>query len=124
MIKGVGLDVCQISRMKETLKNEHFLTRFFSPEEQAYLNSRGAVRDASAAGMFAAKEAFVKALQTGFTSLELQDIAVVHKQSGAPEYHLTGHARHALQAFGANRAFLSITHDADIAAATCILEGD
>ena len=62
MIIGIGFDLCEISRIDQQLKNERFLQRFFAPEEQGYINSRGPGRAASAAACFAAKEALVKAL--------------------------------------------------------------
>ena len=61
MIIGIGFDLCEISRIDQQLKNERFLQRFFSPEEQGYINSRGPGRAASAAACFAAKEALVAA---------------------------------------------------------------
>lgn len=122
MIRGIGLDICEISRMEGTLRHAHFLTRFFSEGEQAYILSRGKVQAASAAGIFAAKEAFSKALGTGFTSAKLSDISVSHDALGAPEYILSGAALEQMAARGAKRAFLSITHDGGVAAAVCVLE--
>lgn len=108
--------------MEETLRHAHFLTRFFSEEEQAYILSRGKVQAASAAGIFAAKEAFAKALGTGLVSANLAEIGVTHDDKGAPSYHLSGAALELLAARGAKRAFLSITHDGGVAAAVCVLE--
>ncbi len=124
MIRGIGLDVCQISRMEETMTRARFLARFFSEEEQAYVAGRGKLAASSAAGIYAAKEAFVKALGTGFTDTELSDIAVVHDSFGAPRYDLRGKARDNASKRGVTALFLSITHDGDIAAAVCVLEGE
>ena len=124
MILGIGLDICQISRMEETLGHARFLARFFSEEEQAYILSRGKLTASSAAGIYAAKEAFVKALGTGFTDTALADIAVTHDDMGAPRYDLKGNARSAASARGIWHIFLSITHDGDVAAAVCVLEGE
>lgn len=123
MILGLGLDVCQISRMEETLSHARFLARFFSEEEQAYVLSRGKMAAATAAGIFAAKEAFVKALGTGFTDTALSNIGVTHDANGAPRYALSGRAKEEAEAFGVSGAFLSITHDGGVAAAVCVLEG-
>ena len=65
MCRGVGLDVCEISRMEKLAEDERFLNRFFTPEERAYLAERGRNRAQTLAGLFAAKEALLKALGTG-----------------------------------------------------------
>lgn len=122
MIVGIGIDVCDIARMEEQLKNQRFLPRFFSPAEQAYIASRGRMAAASAAGIFAAKEALVKALGTGFTDTRLFEISVEHDKCGAPFYALSGNmAQHAAQR-NITSFHLSITHDAGVAAAVAIAE--
>ena len=117
MIRGIGLDLCEIRRMEEAITHPHFLSRVFSSEEQAYILSKGSTGGQTAAGLYAAKEAFVKALGTGIQSLDLQEIAVTHDAEGAPRYRLSG--RYAALA---SAAWLSITHDGGIAAAVCVLE--
>ena len=117
MIRGIGLDICRISRMEEAISRPRFLERFFSEEERAYVRSRGNCAPQTAAGLFAAKEAFLKALGTGIDTLALADIGITHDEKGAPRYRLTGR-----YADLASAAWLSITHDADVAAAVCVLE--
>ena len=122
MITGIGLDVCHIARMEEQLKKETFLTRYFCEEEQEYIRSRGAAAADTMAGIFAAKEALVKCLGTGFTDTKLSDIAVLHDKFGAPYYDLRGtYQLHAAQR-SITSLHLSITHDGGIAAAVCIAE--
>lgn len=122
MIVGVGLDVCQVARMEEQLKKESFLKRYFCAEEQEYIRSRGQAAANTMAGIFAAKEALVKCLGTGFTDTRLCDIAVLHDKLGAPYYDLRGsYAGHAAQR-SITSLYLSITHDGGIAAAVCIAE--
>ena len=58
MIAGIGIDLCQISRMAENLRNPHFIERFFCEEERDYIRSKNMSAAQSAAGIFAAKEAF------------------------------------------------------------------
>ena len=124
MIVGVGLDVCDIARMEKILVDGRFLGRFFSLEEQEYIENKGRGAAATMAGIFAAKEALVKALGTGFTSSSLSDIAVLHDKFGAPYYDLRGEfALHAAQR-NITALHLSITHDGGIAAAVAIAERD
>lgn len=124
MIVGIGIDLCDLKRMHEMLEKPRFLTRFFSAEEQRYIESRGAQMAHSAAGIFAAKEAFLKALGTGITGTQLSEISVIHNAAGAPMYHLTGGAEAMKDARGITRLHLSITHDGGVAAAVAIAEGD
>lgn len=122
MIAGVGHDVCQIARMEELLHNTHFLDRYFSPEEQVYIRSKGQMAAASMAGIFAAKEALVKALGTGFTSTCLSDITILHHPSGAPYYDLRGGIASQIAQLGIGCVHLSISHDGGIASAVAIAE--
>ena len=122
MIVGVGLDVCEIARMEKLLVDGRFRGRFFSPEEQEYIANKGRMAAASMAGIFAAKEALVKALGTGFTAGDIADICVLHDKAGAPYYALRGaYALHAAQR-NITALHLSISHDGGIAAAVDIAE--
>ncbi len=121
MIRGLGCDLCAISRMEKIMADGRFLHRYFTEEERAYIAARARGAQ-TAAGIFAAKEALVKALGTGFGSLAPADVEITHDASGAPAY-LIKKTRSALQARGAQSAFLSVTHDGDYAMATAILEG-
>ncbi len=117
MIRGIGIDLCEISRREEALHHPHFVERIFSEAEQACLKARGAGAPQTAAGLFAAKEAFLKALGTGIDHLALREIEVVHDGRGAPAYRLGGP-----YAELNGTALLSITHEAGIAAAVCVLQ--
>ena len=122
MIVGIGLDVCEIARMEKVLVNGHFLARFFAPEEQEYIENRGKGAAQTMAGIFAAKEALVKALGLGFGYGEIAEICVLHDKFGAPYYDLRGaYAQHAAQR-NVTALHLSITHDGGIAAAVAIAE--
>ena len=123
MIVGVGIDLCEIARMEELLVDGRFLGRFFSQEEQEYIEYKGKRAADSMAGIFAAKEALVKALGTGFTAC-IQDIVVLHDKNGAPYYDLRGeYALHAAQRSITN-LHLSISHDGGMATAIAIAERD
>lgn len=121
MIRGIGLDLCGVDRMGELMAEGRFLKRYYTPREQAYIAGRGEGAAQSAAGMFAAKEAFLKAAGTGLSGAPLKDIEIDHEASGRPRLCLYGKA--ALLAQGL-QAFVTITHEGDTAAAVVILEGD
>jgi len=122
MIAGLGLDLCEISRMEKLLQDGRFLARFFSLEEQEYIQSKGKTAAQTMAGIFAAKEALAKALGTGIVSGELKDICVLHDANGAPYYALGGSYAALARQRGMDSLFLSITHEAGVAAAVCIAE--
>ncbi len=117
MILGVGLDICQVSRMAEAINHPRFLNRVFSETERAYLQEKDARAAESAAGLYAAKEAFLKARGTGIDSLALSQIEIGHSPQGQPFYRL-----HGVYKGAAFTAHLSISHDGGVAAAVCVLE--
>lgn len=124
MIVGVGIDLCEIARMERLLVDGRFLGRFFSREEQEYIEYKGKRAADTMAGIYAAKEALVKALGTGFTDSNIQDIVVLHDKNGAPYYELRGdYALHAAQR-NITSLHLSISHDGGVAAAIAIAERD
>lgn len=123
MIRGLGCDLCAVSRMNEIIKNQRFLERYFTAAERAYISGR--VRSAeTAAGIFAAKEALLKALGTGLGGVDFEAVEIIHTPLGAPEYAMNEKLLKALHKAGAQRVFLSISHDGDYAMATAVLEGD
>ena len=124
MIAGVGLDLCEISRMEKLLSDGRFLARFFSAEEQAYIQGKGNAAAASMAGIFAAKEALTKALGCGLSGGEMADIAVLHDANGAPYYDLRGNWAHLAAEKRILRIHLSISHEGGLAAALCVAERD
>jgi len=122
MILGVGIDLCEVDRMEKALADGAFLRRFFTPEEGAYILSRGKGAAQSMAGHFAAKEALLKAMGIGIT-VPLKDIAVTHGEHGAPGFILTGAALARFTEMGGQKSHLSITHTDTTAAAVAIVEG-
>lgn len=123
-MKGIGIDLCDISRIEQAIeRNERFLQRWYTQEEQEYIASRGKAGAQSAAAMFAAKEAFLKAVGAGISrGILLTEIAVTHDELGAPAYQLTGAAQQKMQQMGAQRAWLSLSHESGMAAAVCVIE--
>ena len=124
MIIGIGTDLCEVSRMAKLLTGSSFLNRYFDGAEQAYILSRGKQAADSMAGIFAAKEALVKALGTGFDGISLLDVVVLHDARGAPSYSLRGLAKERADSLGLVQAHLSISHDGGMALAFAVLEGE
>lgn len=123
-MKGIGIDLCSISRMEKAIgERESFLKRYYTEEERAYILSRGKAGPQSAAAMFAAKEAFLKAVGAGIgREIALQDVSVTHDEFGAPAYVLAEAAMEKLKEKGAAAAFLSLTHEEGMAAAVCVID--
>jgi holo-[acyl-carrier protein] synthase len=101
MIVGIGSDLCNIDRIQASLDRfgERFLARVFTDTERARAERRPFTRAGTYAKRFAAKEAFSKAVGTGFKQgVFLRDIGVANLPSGAPTLVLTGGARRRLDA--------------------------
>jgi holo-[acyl-carrier protein] synthase len=122
LITGIGVDIVQVRRMRHWRTQPGLVERYFHPDELAAALSRGETADLSLAGRFAAKEAFGKALGTGFEGMVLKDIMVVNHSNGRPELQVFGTALDALRKNGANRLHLSLTHEQDNAVAMVVLE--
>ena len=122
MILGIGIDFVTVSRIAHWLDDDALCHRFFHSDELDVIRSRGTEAASSMAGRFAAKEAFAKALGTGFAGLTLKEIKVENDRYGRPLLALEGSALDAMKRIGAVRAHLSITHEENLAAAQVILE--
>ena len=111
--------------MREVLlRTPRFAERVYTESERAYCDSRGAVAAMHYAARFAAKEAALKALQTGWTGgIAWQDIEVASRDSGAPMLLFHGLVRELYKQSGAKAAHLSISHTSEHAIAQVILEG-
>lgn len=118
MCKGLGLDLCEVSRMEKFLKDDRFLSRFFTPEEALYVRSRGVGAASTLAGLFAAREALSKALGSGL-DFDLKEAEVCHTADGAPYFRLSGRLK---QRLAGCTPHLSISHDGGIAAAVVYLD--
>jgi holo-[acyl-carrier protein] synthase len=101
MIVGIGSDLCNIERIQHSLDRfgERFLQRVFTDVERAKAASRPFTIAGTLAKRFAAKEAFSKAVGTGFKrGVHMKDIGVVNLATGAPTLRLTGGAAARLDA--------------------------
>ena len=124
MIISIGVDIIEVRRVRETIeRTPRFAQRVFTAAERAYCESRGAVAAQHYAARFAAKEAALKALQTGWSGgISWQDVEVTAKESGAPLILFHGRARELYEQSGANAAHLSLAHTTEQAIAEVILE--
>ena len=101
MILGIGSDLCNIDRIQNSIDRfgDRFLNRVFTETERAKAARRPFTMAGTLAKRFAAKEAFSKAVGTGFKrGVYMKDIGVVNAPSGAPTLVLTGGARARLDA--------------------------
>ncbi len=101
MIVSIGSDLCNIERIQNSLDRfgERFEQRVFTETERAKAARRPFTKAGTLAKRFAAKEAFSKAVGTGFKAgVFMKDIGVVNARSGAPTLHLTGGAASRLAA--------------------------
>src|SRR5919107_250390 len=99
MILGIGSDLCNIERIQTSLDRfgERFTNRVFTEIERAKAEKRPFTRAGTYAKRFAAKEAFSKAVGTGFKrGVFMRDIGVVNEASGQPTLQLTGGAKQRL----------------------------
>ena len=119
MIVGLGIDVCEIARIEKAMEHPRFALRAFTEGERARIEQRGAK---TAAGLFAVKEAVAKALGSGFDGFGLQDVEILWDEVGRPRCQLSGGALKRLEAIGGGSVFVSITHDAGVAAAGAVVE--
>ena len=128
MILGLGSDLCNVERIQHSLDRfgERFERRVFTAAERARAAKRPLTRAGTFAKRFAAKEAFAKAVGTGFRrGVFMRDIGVVNRPSGEPTLHLTGGAKERLDAMvpegHAARIHLTMTDDHPFALAFVVI---
>ena len=118
------MDIVEVDRFRGLYERwgDRFIDRLFTPWEVDYARDK---RDAHPyyASRFAAKEAFVKALGTGFNrGVSWMDIEVRRKEGHRPFFNITGRAFQLMEQAGAGKAHLSISHEKSYAVAQVILE--
>jgi len=119
-MKGIGIDIIEIERIKDAiLSKTRFKNRFFTEGEIAYCELHKSPW-AHYAGRFAAKEAIVKALGTGFRGFKWQDIEIVKDELGKPKVVLHNQANKLAQEEGITEIMISISHSRDYAVANAV----
>ena len=105
------------------LRTPRFTERVYTRAEREYCDSRGVVAAQHYAARFAAKEAALKALQTGWRGgISWQDVEVSARDTGAPYLIFTGEVLTIFKKFGATATHLSLSHTSEHAIAQVILE--
>ena len=124
MIISIGIDIIEVARIREVLqRTPRFRERVFTAAERKYCDSRVVVAAQHYAARFAAKEATLKALQTGWRGgISWQDVEIAAHDSGAPYLILHGPVKELFNSSGATAAHLSMSHTTEHAIAEVVLE--
>lgn len=123
MIIGIGIDLVECGRFLDwsAFKKQ----RIFTKKELEYADNDNANSEKHLANFWAAREAFLKAIGTGFgDDIAFSDVSVIHNDAGRPELLISGGAKAALKTLAGIDAkiHLSITDQADYCAAIVIIE--
>jgi len=123
---GIGIDIVEIGKIREIIEKngERFLRRTFTEAEMHYCEKRGVTKYQHYAARFAAKEAFLKALGTGWQrGTRWTDIEVINNELGMPTLNLYGKAENIADQMGVRNTVVSISHIREYAVACVLLEG-
>ena len=121
MILGIGMDMVDIERIRTSLERygESFISKIFTEHEIAYCSAK-ALPAQHYAARFAAKEAFSKAIATGWAGeFHWKDVEVVNDEQGKPSFRLSGATA---KQFGEKSILVSLTHTETSAAAFVIIQ--
>jgi holo-[acyl-carrier protein] synthase len=121
MIIGIGTDIIEVDRVARAISKEAFKKRVFTENEIAYCESQK--KEESFAARFAAKEAFFKALGTGWRDgMGITEIEILNDDLGKPSIYLSGKAKEVFEQKGGTHIHLSLSHIKTQAIAFVILE--
>lgn len=110
-----GIDIVQINRFEKLKTNTTFMNNTFNQRELEYIEKRNYI-NSTIAGMFAAKEAFLKALKKGIDNCSLKNIEITHDSNNCPEILLHNELKNLNHNIN-----VSISHDGEYAIASVIL---
>ncbi|HEA46809.1 MAG TPA: holo-[acyl-carrier-protein] synthase [bacterium] len=121
MIKGVGIDLVKIERIKKAINNNgKFLERVFTKKE-IIRGEKKKNRYQFYGALFATKEAVMKALGTGWRKgVRWRDIQIIHNNDGKPEVRLVGKTKEIAKKLGINEVLVSMSHTKEYAVAQAI----
>jgi len=123
MIYGIGVDVLEVKRIGETLERfgAHFIERLLMPQEREQL-ARTQRRERFIAMRFAAKEAIVKAMGTGFShGVWIRDVGVVQNAWGKPEVVFSERGERVRKGLGVGEGHVTLTDEAGLVVAVAVL---
>lgn len=123
-VVGLGVDLCEIPRVARAIERHgaRFAEKLFRPGEVRRPPESPAYAE-HVAGLFAAKEAAMKALGTGMRGIAFRELAIVRSPGGPPRLALFGRARVHGARLGVTGAHVTITHTRELAAAVVVLTG-
>ena len=122
MILGLGTDIAEVPRIAKSIENTAFRDKVFSATEIIYCETKMNKAENYAA-RFAAKEAFFKALGTGWRGgMVFNEVEVLNDELGKPSIHLLGKTAEIIQEKNIKSIHVSLSHIKDIALATVVLE--
>ena len=122
MILGIGTDIIEVERVKNAVEKPEFKAKVFTEREIAYCDQAPNAERFAARG--AAKEAFFKALGTGWRNeMEITDVEVINDELGKPEIVLSGNVLDVFNAMGGKKIHVSLSHIKATAIAYVIIEG-
>jgi holo-[acyl-carrier protein] synthase len=121
-VVGIGTDLCEVPRIAEAVSRygDRFLARLFLDGEVRRPRSSPAYAE-HLAGLFAAKEAAMKALGTGMRGVAFREIEIAREKGGPPRLAFHGRAARRAEALGVKAAHVTITHTRTLASAVVVL---
>lgn len=126
MIYGIGTDISKVSRFEKWIKNPEMISRFFnSCEIMENRDKQNVPHDCEHyAARFSAKEAFVKALGTGFSGIELSDFGITHNGEGRPVFYFGSKTRQILDSRCGSgwNVHVSLSHEREYAVSYVVIE--
>jgi holo-[acyl-carrier protein] synthase len=127
VIVGAGVDIAEVPRIRQSIERfgARFIDRIYTEREIAYVEGKGASRFERYAARFAAKEAGMKAIGTGWRrGVTWRDFEVINLPTGRPTLRFHGKAAEFAAALSVSAIALSLTHTAEQAMAIVILESE
>ena len=123
MIEGLGIDIIEVERVQHNIEKEAgFAEMIFSKNEIGYCESK-ANKFQHYAARFAAKEAFLKAIGTGWLAgMQFNEIEIVNNDEGKPELMVSGSTQKTLSSFAISKVLVSLSHLKTFATAVVVIE--
>ena len=121
MILGIGTDIIEVERVKKAVEKPEFKNKVFTEREIAYCDKNKSAESYAARG--AAKEAFFKALGTGWVGeMKITEVEILNDSEGKPEIILSGNVLEVFKAKGGGSIHLSLSHVKETAIAFVVIE--